>query len=374
MAVAVSLALAVTSSSSSCRFSSSTSRRRSRRRPCVCGSSLEPVWAIVENCRLRVSLQSSGCRAGKQFDILDYFGVLQPQSIVEFNIIEHRTKIFYIYLYVLIDDICCNLVINLQSLLSLMLMGAHAQCRSSKTGTKREPSKQPKAQRRLWYHCRGPCHPFVVPQPSKRMINDVTQELQNELDLETQGQCQMVRGESEVAVLRSERDKWREQEKRAHLAPSLHVAGHSSSFTLDCCRLLWTCEQAHFCPSCPKDTYSIQYTMHCYTWPKVFGESPENKSHRTWLHWGPAYTSRKWRSSAWKLIAYPLRCCQHFDLKQPRGFNELLGEGNSWNTGAIVFSNLLLFMYVSRWHVLEDVNRNCCSYCLSNWNSSLGGL
>ena len=106
VAVAVSLALAVTSSSSSCRFSSSTSRRRSRRRrPCVCGSSLEPVWAIVENCRLRVSLQSSGCRAGKQFDILDYFGVLQPQSIVEFNIIEHRTKIFYIYLYVLIDDI-----------------------------------------------------------------------------------------------------------------------------------------------------------------------------------------------------------------------------------------------------------------------------
>ncbi len=50
--------------------------------------------------------------------------------------------------------------------------------------------------------------------------HDVTQELQNELDLERQGQCQMV-GESEV--LRSERDRWREQEKHAHLAPSLYL-------------------------------------------------------------------------------------------------------------------------------------------------------
>ena len=81
---------------------------------------------------MRVSLQSSGCRAGKQFDILDYFGVLWLRSIVEYNIIRtiyHNLLSylypisFHIYLDVLIDDICCNLVINLQSLISLMLMG-----------------------------------------------------------------------------------------------------------------------------------------------------------------------------------------------------------------------------------------------------------
>lgn len=55
---------------------------------------------------------------------------------------------------------------------------------------------------------------FQVVQ-NRNKARTIEAELQNELDLETQGQCQMVRGESEVAVLRSERDKWREQEKRA---------------------------------------------------------------------------------------------------------------------------------------------------------------